>query len=101
MKNKLIILSIALIMQLQVLAQSTTVGNNFAAANFLGWNNTNGVNPLPFRTNDIFRMRLNGNQTATINTFNVNTSGFWYKLSAGQAMAIKLLFTSIKIIKEF
>ncbi|MGQ0829581.1 MAG: hypothetical protein ACT4ON_14420, partial [Bacteroidota bacterium] len=57
-------------------AQSSSGSNNFLAGNFLGWNGTNGANPLPFRTNDIFRMRLNGTQTATINTFNVNTSGF-------------------------
>jgi hypothetical protein len=30
---------------------------------FLGWNNTNGVNPLFFRTNAITRMRLNGEET--------------------------------------
>ncbi|WP_461791364.1 tail fiber domain-containing protein [Pedobacter sp.] len=37
-------------------------GNNYTAAKFLGWNATNGVNPLFFRTNNTTRMRLNGDE---------------------------------------
>lgn len=49
----------------ELLSQSSdagVTGNNWTAAKFLGWNNTNGVNPLFFRTNNITRMRLNGEQ---------------------------------------
>ena len=43
--------------------------NNYNATWFLGWNNTNGANPLFFRTNAINRMKLNGNVNYTINGY--------------------------------
>ena len=47
------------ILSITVFSQST--GNNVWFANkFIGWDNTNGVNPLLFRTNSINRMKLNG-----------------------------------------
>jgi hypothetical protein len=47
-------------------SQSTNgnVANNaYNAAGFIGWTNTNGANPLLFRTNALTRMRLNGEET--------------------------------------
>jgi hypothetical protein len=41
-------------------AQSTTVSNFWGLNRFLGWNASNGTNPLLFKTNNITRMRLNG-----------------------------------------
>ncbi|MGQ0830012.1 MAG: tail fiber domain-containing protein, partial [Bacteroidota bacterium] len=75
MKKKILFISIAMMSYSFAKSQGGVTGNAFPGT-FLGYDASNGANPLPFRTNDIFRMRLNGNQTATINTFNVNTSGF-------------------------
>ncbi len=46
-----------------IFAQSTVATNVYAPGRFLGWTNSNGANPLEFRTNNINRMRLNGTQT--------------------------------------
>jgi hypothetical protein len=74
MKNKylksiLITLLIGISSITTVFSQSTVADNNWVASRFLGFNNTNGINPLFFKTNDINRMRLNG-------TLNYNISGY-------------------------
>lgn len=52
--------------------------NNYNATGYIGWSNTNGANPLHFRTNAITRMRLNGTQNATLNgVVNHNVSGYF------------------------
>ena len=74
-KNKFIKLIWLLLLTFNLTAQSTDAGitgNNFLATKFLGWNNTNGTNPLFTRTNNINRMRLNGNQTQNISVYNTN-----------------------------
>jgi hypothetical protein len=55
-------------------SQSTTAGNAWAFPKFIGYNASNGVNPLNFRTNDILRMQMNGNITT-----NINAQGFLQK----------------------
>lgn len=77
--KRIILTGLALIIANQIFSQSTDAGftgNNWGANKFLGWNNTNGVNPLLFRTNNLTRIRLNGNQTANISFINQNTSGY-------------------------
>ena len=44
-------------------AQATNgipANNNFAVGSFVGWNATNGINHLPFKTNNVDRMMING-----------------------------------------
>lgn len=57
-------------------SQSTSATNNFFPGRFLGYTN-NGVNPLMFRTNNINRMRLNGNLITPIFGVNQNVSGYF------------------------
>jgi hypothetical protein len=58
--------------KIPAIAQST--GNNNTGINkFLGYN---GAQNLEFRTNNINRMQLTQDNTATINGFTVNNSGF-------------------------
>jgi hypothetical protein len=68
-----------MLLSIDSLAQSTEgSGNNWVAApvRYLGYNATNNANPLLIRTNLIDRMRLNGNQAATINGVNQQVSGY-------------------------
>ena len=61
-----------------IYGQSTNgnpVNNNYNATHFVGFNNTNGANPLFFRTNALTRMRLNGTQTNNYNGFFHDVSG--------------------------
>ena len=52
------------------ISQSTAAGNGYLPGNkYLGFNTTNGVNPLTIRTNDITRIHINGNT-------GVGTDGF-------------------------
>src|SRR6218665_650497 len=79
MKNKIYIIFCILFIQDFGYGQSSSNNNNWTLAPFkyIGWNNTNGANPLPFLTNNINRMRLNGTQMATINLVTgQNVSGF-------------------------
>ncbi len=46
-------------------AQVTGLGNGYNPGWFVGWDATNGVNPLEFRTNNLFRMQINGNRPIT------------------------------------
>ncbi len=60
-KIKLIITIIAITaFSNKINAQATNgvpANNNFVAGNFLGWNTTNGVNPLQIRTNSLPLLR--------------------------------------------
>ncbi len=57
---------------------SQSTGNNtYGSTKFLGWNATNGVNPLFFKTNNLTRIRLNGNQIYNYNGTPINVSGFF------------------------
>ncbi|MFN5983283.1 MAG: tail fiber domain-containing protein [Fluviicola sp.] len=74
-KNKFSNLFWALILSQNSISQSTDAGitgNNYLATKFLGWNNTNGVNPLLTRTNNINRMRLNGTYTNSANQYDID-----------------------------
>jgi hypothetical protein len=78
MKNRLLIW-IAVLSGINSFAQSTEGnGNNWIAAplRYLGYNATNGVQPLFIRTNLIDRIRLNGNQAVTINGINQAVNGY-------------------------
>lgn len=41
--------------------QSSSASNNYQTNYFLGWNTTNGLNPLQIRTNNLMRITVNGN----------------------------------------
>jgi len=56
-------------------AQSTVASNLYAGGRFLGWNNTNGTNPLYFKTNDAFRMKLNATVSYGVNGYNTTDLG--------------------------
>lgn len=66
MIKKIILITLGTFLMLPILYSQSTdagvTGNNYTAAKFLGWNNTNGANPLYFKTNAVTRMRLNGAQ---------------------------------------
>lgn len=53
-------------------AQSTTAFNSYAAGRYLGFDGSNGTNPLTIQTNAVVRMRINGLAAG----YGVNTSGF-------------------------
>lgn len=59
-----------------VYAQSSTASNIYVANYFLGWNNTNGINPLFFKTNDQYRMKLNGVINYPVNGFAGQRNGY-------------------------
>lgn len=60
-----------------IYGQASTDNNTFGLTKYLGYNATNGINPLFTRTNNINRLRLNGNQTALINGVNQNVAGYF------------------------
>lgn len=86
----LLLIVLALSWSLKSVAQATngTGANGYIAGRFLGWDNSNGINPLLFKTNAINRMKLNGNYTSGTNQYaidgftfgatanNINTSGY-------------------------
>jgi hypothetical protein len=49
--------------------QSTFANNQWTAPRFLGYNGSNGISPLFFRTNDLNRMKINGNLNYAINGY--------------------------------
>lgn len=53
-------------------AQTTALGNNYLSGRYLGFDGTNGTNPLEIRVNGITRMHFNGTGTG----YGVNTWGF-------------------------
>jgi hypothetical protein len=57
-------------------SQANVANNNWGTYTYLGYNLSNGVNPLFTKTNNIDRMRLNGTQTELISGMNQNTSGY-------------------------
>ncbi len=76
-KTKHLICVVGLLMSTNINAQSTdagATGNTWTATpdKFLGFNASNGTNPLTIRTNNIVRMRINGIAAG----YGVNTSGF-------------------------
>jgi hypothetical protein len=78
MKNRLLIL-VAMLLSIDTIAQSTEGnGNNYilSPARYLGYNATSGAFPLLTRTNNVNRMRLNGDQAATINGINTQVNGY-------------------------
>lgn len=50
-------------------AQSTAASNAFLAGRFIGWTNTNGTNPLLFKTNNENRMKLNATVSYPVNGY--------------------------------
>lgn len=64
-------------------AQSSTASNMYGAGRFLGWNNTNGINPLLFKTNNLNRMQLNATVSYNVNGFAGVRDGY---LLIGQQM---------------
>jgi hypothetical protein len=58
--NILVTLLMGVLSITTVLSQSTFANNAWTAPRFLGYNGSNGVNPLTIRTNNITRMHING-----------------------------------------
>ncbi|MCO5269750.1 MAG: hypothetical protein M9897_12730 [Brumimicrobium sp.] len=59
-------------------AQSTDAGlngNTWGANKYLGWNTSNGTNPLLFKTNNVNRMKLNGNLSYSIDGYSATRNG--------------------------
>jgi len=55
-------------------AQATWSSNAWNGQRFLGWNTSNGANPLTIRTNDITRMHINGNIGTTSGFIGIGTT---------------------------
>ncbi|MDD2982365.1 MAG: hypothetical protein PHQ74_03165 [Crocinitomicaceae bacterium] len=56
------------LLSISALSQGGAAGNAFPGT-FLGWNNTNGINPLLFKTNNTNRLKINGNLSYTLNGY--------------------------------
>ena len=56
-------------------AQSTVASNAYGASRYIGWNAGNGTNPLYFKTNDVFRMKLNATVSYGVNGYNTTDLG--------------------------
>lgn len=77
MKRKLVcIVCGCLLITQQVFSQSTTATNTYVAGRYLGWDAFNGANPLFFKTNNINRLKLNGNLSYTIDGYNDTRNGY-------------------------
>ena len=50
-------------------SQASVTGHVYAPGRHIGFNGTNGANPLLFRTNALDRMKLNGNVNYTVNGY--------------------------------
>jgi hypothetical protein len=78
--RRLFFSGLALILANQINAQSTTsgvgVGNVWGATKYLGWDGASGVNPLLFKTNNLNRMKLNGNLTYSVNSYSQTRNGY-------------------------
>lgn len=71
-KLSLILLSVYCI-HINGYTQSSSANNTWVAGRYLGWN---GNNALEFRTNNVNRMKLNGNVNYTINGSNAARNGY-------------------------
>jgi hypothetical protein len=60
----------------QVSAQATVATNNYATNYFLGYNTTNGTNPLLFKTNGGNRMKINGDISYTVDGYSAVRNGY-------------------------
>lgn len=69
MKKRFLLLGFFVLGISTLKAQSTVVGNGWAAPRYLGFDGTNGANPLFFRTNALNRMKVNGNVNYTVNGY--------------------------------
>ena len=76
---KHLIFIILFIFSNELYSQSTTAGvggNTWAAQKFIGFDASNGTNPLFFRTNNTNRMKVNGNLMYPVNGFNDVRNGY-------------------------
>ncbi len=55
---------------------SNFINNNYSNNKYLGWNNSNGINPLLFKTNATNRMKLNGNTNYGIDGYFAPRNGY-------------------------
>ena len=68
-----------MIVNCYIFGQSSSANNAYLATKYLGWNTSNGVNPLLFKTNNIGRMLIGGDLTSmpAINGYSgTNRSGY-------------------------
>lgn len=68
-KSILITMLIGIICNSLSFSQSTATGHTYNGG-FLGWDNSNGTNPLLFKTNNLNRMKLNGNLNYSLDNYN-------------------------------
>lgn len=66
--KRIFIIYLFLLFNIIAFGQSTVVGHGWAGGRHLGFDASNGINPLPFTTNNILRMSMNGNVSPNINT---------------------------------
>ncbi len=60
-----------------IFSQVSSLGNFWGPNRYLGWNNTNGINPLLFKTNATNRMKLNGNSNYGIDGYFAPRNGYF------------------------
>jgi hypothetical protein len=73
MNNLIYLLLLILLYQPnQLNAQATEINNNYSNNRYLGYNGSNGANPLLFKTNGITRMQMNG----FVSAYGLSTAGF-------------------------
>ncbi|AEA43663.1 hypothetical protein [Fluviicola taffensis] len=92
MKTKQLINAfIGIFISVNVYSQVTFESNAYAPGRYLGWNASNGVNPLLFKTNAINRMKLNGSLSYAIDGYNGLRNGYLL-LGRGDALINNGLF---------
>ncbi len=86
--KKLNFIMVSILLTYNVLAQTSAATNAWSSGRYLGYDISNGVNPLLFKTNNLNRMKLNGVYTSLANQYtidgfafglaptNINTSGY-------------------------
>lgn len=74
MKKSLIFIGLIIFGNNLSFAQATAIGNGWNSAYFLGYNGSNGTNPLTIRTNGITRMHINGATGPTSGFVGIGTS---------------------------
>lgn len=67
-----LLLLILLYQPKQLNAQATEINNNYSNNRYLGYNGTNGANPLLFKTNGMTHMQMNG----LVSAYGLSTAGF-------------------------
>lgn len=71
--KKIFIAFLVLLCPINIFSQSSSATNTYNPGNFLGYNASNGSNPLFIKTNNVTRMTINGATGATAGFVGINT----------------------------